>query len=1053
MPPDTAPRRPEEEIHGEPEKKSRFGPDSPDFTPSGDSSDPRGSDNVAAGKSSDPRGESSIASREPAGGVSSRGKVDPAESALMDQLGKGFTGDIASAALPGNALTRAIPRLISLLRRNKKKAAAGGGIVGLLASLLFIFGIASGPFEFVTLSQSLQLFHFKSNEDFGNNEGAKTLFYAITGRGAQRARLGIPGNYAADKWEAKLLKETGLKPVYSSTTRLLVGFELANESKAINNLLDVPEGSKTSRALEAAMGQGAEIVNAGDIAGQDVVSGTGEKLAANSRVLNLKDVKSFRERGKFVKTIGKMTNVNDVVSTLASRLLKKRAGVDFHPLKKIYRKGSEKLADWRAERRKEAAKENSDGTKSGKVGAGNTEDTNNDGKPDSASSSDTQAANSADDLIAEAAAEPGKSTIKSLLTKTGYGGGIAVGVLCAAKGFGDSVPDYKYTTIVLPMIRMGMMAVTIGNQIMSGEDVSMDELGAFAQSLFDPTTGTHWNDASTIQGEYGYKRTGPGTPPEARLSNVNDKGQFFDILDSITFLGTACDISNIPGEIPVVKDVINVGSDVVLKGVNLAASAFGTSTDKIMEGALALVSGQAVDTLSQGADYGNLVNTGSFLAANDNAVTMGGSPLSNGQRAELRMLESQNLNDENRTKSFAQRYLDPYDATSLRARLMTEMNPSVHSVAGFFTSSLKLFTGGFSKILPFGSSPMASADSNVDYGVPKFGFSLADQEDLKYEDPYDNAAKVEPKLNELNDKYGKPCFGMTVTTSSDGIQIDTEAMGSDDVNVFKVLDRKECLQNSGELSSDSGSNGGFWSKLAFWRTNTAEAASGGGHVDPWFNRYRHYLADAVSVASNACWQADGDPQGEKYCSMLGFSDSSGSTGSTAPTETAGATIDMKHLYDSSVSVSCAANTKDLGIQDGYTDGKKVKIRVCAVPNLPSSGEESNNGYGVSGAGGGAVVNSRVSGAVYAMVDAAKKDGVNLTAGSSFRTMSHQQALCPCDGVSVAHPGYSNHQMGLAIDFSISSQSGQFWNWLSNNAADFGYKNYAPEPWHWSPTGH
>jgi hypothetical protein len=1050
MPPDTAPRRPEEEIHGEQEKKARFGPDSPDFTPSVDSSDPRGADNVAAGKSSDPRGEDSIQSKEAAGGVSSRGAVGGAEAGLSDQLGKGFTGDIAAAALPGNALTKAIPRLISFLRRNKKKAAAGGGIAGIMASLLFIFGIASGPFEFVTLSQSLQLFHFKSNEDFGNNEGAKTLFYAVTGRGAQRARLGIPGNYAADKWEAKLLKETGLKPVYSSTTRLLVGFELANESKAVNNLLDVPEGSKTSRALEEAMGKGAEIVNAGDIAGQDVVSGTGEKLAANARVLNLKDVKSFRERGKFVKTIGKMTNVNDVVSTLASRLLKKRAGVDFHPLKKVYRKTSEKLADWRSERRKEAAKENSDGTKSGKVGAGNTEDTDNDGKPDSASGSDTQAANSADDLIAEAASEPGKSTIKSLLTKTGYGGGIAVGVLCAAKGFGDSVPDYKYTSIVLPMMRMGMMAVTIGNQVMSGEDVSMDELGAFAQSLYDPTSGTHWNDASTIQGEYGYKRTGPGTPPEARLSNVNDKGQFFDILDSIPFLGTACDISNIPGEIPVVKDVINVGSDVVLKGVNLAASAFGTSTDKIMEGALAMVSGQAVDTLAQGADYGNLVNTGAFLAAGQNIISMGGAALSAAQVTELRNFEHANLADENRSKSFAQRYLDPYDATSLRGRLTTEMNPSVHSVAGFFTSSLKLFTGGFSKILPFGSNPVASADSNVDYGVPKFGFSLADQEDPKYENPYDNAVKVERHLSDLNDKYGKKCFGMTVTTSSDGIQIDTEEMGSDDVNIFKVLDKKECLQNSGALSSDTNSSG-FWSKLAFWRTDKAEAASGGGRVDPWFNRYRHYLADAVTVATQACWQADGDPEGEKYCSMLGFSDSPDT--STATTETAGATIDMAHLYDPSVSVACDPNTKDLGVQDGYTDGHKVKIRICAVPNLPSSGEESNNGYGVSGAGGSAVVNSRVSGAVFAMVDAAKKDGVNLTAGSSFRTMEHQQALCPCDGVSVAHPGYSNHQMGVAIDFSIDTQSGQFWDWLSNNAADFGYKNYPAEAWHWSPTGH
>src|SRR6185437_10171887 len=109
--------------------------------------------------------------------------------------------------------------------------------------------------------------------------------------------------------------------------------------------------------------------------------------------------------------------------------------------------------------------------------------------------------------------------------------------------------------------------------------------------------------------------------------------------------------------------------------------------------------------------------------------------------------------------------------------------------------------------------------------------------------------------------------------------------------------------------------------------------------------------------------------------------------------------------------------------------------------------------------GYAIVICRVSGAVLAMVTAADTSGVKLTAISSFRTMAHQQALCPCDGIHVARPGYSNHQMGLAIDFGggLPSTPGpiagnQFWDWLSKNAAIFGYKNYPAEAWHWSPTG-
>ena len=188
----------------------------------------------------------------------------------------------------------------------------------------------------------------------------------------------------------------------------------------------------------------------------------------------------------------------------------------------------------------------------------------------------------------------------------------------------------------------------------------------------------------------------------------------------------------------------------------------------------------------------------------------------------------------------------------------------------------------------------------------------------------------------------------------------------------------------------------------------------------------------------------------------------GGSGSSTPGSTASSTIDMAHLFDSSVSVNCASGTKDLGIQDGYHEGKKVKIRTCAIPNLSSTGGESDStsSYFIRNSDGKAIVNSRVSGAVYNMVTSAKGDGVNLSAGSSFRSMAHQQYLWNKnpDPARVAPPGYSNHQMGVAIDFSdLPSSPGpvpgnSVWEWLSKNAGDFGYKNYPAEAWHWSPTG-
>ena len=144
------------------------------------------------------------------------------------------------------------------------------------------------------------------------------------------------------------------------------------------------------------------------------------------------------------------------------------------------------------------------------------------------------------------------------------------------------------------------------------------------------------------------------------------------------------------------------------------------------------------------------------------------------------------------------------------------------------------------------------------------------------------------------------------------------------------------------------------------------------------------------------------------------------------------------------------------------NGDKVKMRLCGIPNISSTSCESTPdcGYYVEGASRDVIVNSRVSGALYAMVEAAKSDGVNLSASSSFRTMAHQQSLFKGDTSLVARPGYSSHQAAVAVDFndmgvkggtSCSTRarsSSKEYKWLVDNAQTYGYKQYAREAWHW-----
>ncbi len=194
------------------------------------------------------------------------------------------------------------------------------------------------------------------------------------------------------------------------------------------------------------------------------------------------------------------------------------------------------------------------------------------------------------------------------------------------------------------------------------------------------------------------------------------------------------------------------------------------------------------------------------------------------------------------------------------------------------------------------------------------------------------------------------------------------------------------------------------------------------------------------------------------------------TGGSGPSTGNTGTDIVGDMFADSTNVPCAYGTTPIAQpQEGYHDGVKVMIRLCALPNLKSSSEESQPGgkWYVEGANGQALVNSRVSGAWFALVQAANAAGVGLHAESSFRTNAHQTDLCggTCDGSFVARPGYSPHQMGLAIDFSgthlkgtsSTSCSGRardpsspVWTWLYNNAETYHIKQYSNESWHWDP---
>ena len=121
---------------------------------------------------------------------------------------------------------------------------------------------------------------------------------------------------------------------------------------------------------------------------------------------------------------------------------------------------------------------------------------------------------------------------------------------------------------------------------------------------------------------------------------------------------------------------------------------------------------------------------------------------------------------------------------------------------------------------------------------------------------------------------------------------------------------------------------------------------------------------------------------------------------------------------------------------------------------------------------GITVAASIADNLEALLNASDGAGLNL-GGSGWRSSEGQvatrRANCGTSDYDVyekpasqcspptARPGQSMHEQGLAIDFTnngalITSRSNPAFQWLSGNAARFGFYNLPSEPWHWSTNG-
>lgn len=294
------------------------------------------------------------------------------------------------------------------------------------------------------------------------------------------------------------------------------------------------------------------------------------------------------------------------------------------------------------------------------------------------------------------------------------------------------------------------------------------------------------------------------------------------------------------------------------------------------------------------------------------------------------------------------------------------------------------------------------------YGVPEYGFSIEDRDNPLVDNPYENADYITDHP-EIVEEY-QECFGSTV--SADGRLSPGQAKRYDEIP-------DKCNSDSTDLL-----------------------------------RYRFYLLDTITAKSMACYESID----ESACGELGLGGANAST-------PAGPTGPVANPGEDTSAQNCPADPliTDGGIAEKYGPGRVLshRIRLCII-----DGDQ------------GLDVNVSIARNVADMVRAARAAGVELTPVSSgYRTFDHQADLrvsngCPdiyfsssssCS-TPTARPGESNHEEGLAIDFSgiskCPSRSGDRcvapgnakWDWLEANARQYGLNPLRSEAWHWSVTG-
>lgn len=707
---------------------------------------------------------------------------------------------------------------ISFFNRRKKPLLIGGGLTGiLLGGGFFTFTLLSGPFQFIHIGQLLDRFHFAEQKLVQDERFARDLRYFRSGE-PERTRMGKLGNLIADKFESKL-NDSGFKSAYSDKFGLFDGYVIDRTNPKFKNMTDseIKDYVKTKYGVDLKYGS--------EIKGSSVA-------IRDDLVIDGRSLGAFKSLSLTHTLLGD-ADLSNLSAVIGSRFMGTRMGVNFDPLTKLKTNTKSAIEQWFQRDRSDLSSSESSvsATDNGK---NPSNDNNNNVDKNSSTNKNLADGVFSDVTSTSSASKTGAAfeSFKASVSAKMFGGtAAAIGILCIIKGINDNYDILKYTQVILPLIKLAMHTMAVGSQIQSGNNVNLSELSVLSNQLNGVDAAgnkTSWYQSKSIQANLGNNNT--GVKPSSTLTSIGAGHSLFSFLDDIPGLSTLCGtiaqtaimIFSFATDFTPIGLVTNV-----LTGVALSQGA-----KLVIDTVAHWMVGSAVDVNAVGADFGNEIDYGATLAANQQSVMAGGTALSSAQVAQNNLISNSISQEEFSNKPIFAKLFDLTDYRSLASRLADNLSTStsvnILNTFSYILNSGKNAISGIGKM--FTLNTLAATSTPYDYGFPIYGFSQQDLSNPAVANPYDNAnyvANLFDNNSNLVDK-AKTCFGVDITKSADGTWDVLSDSSSSNLNIYsKTYNNSNCDVSAPKDCTNNNSDECNWLRIRFFIIDTETSNSMG----------------------------------------------------------------------------------------------------------------------------------------------------------------------------------------------------------------------------------